>query len=151
MSRDPKKFTIYEILNKAANAVTTVGQLFCWQVSTAEGMVQAWGHNEEENLPCQLYSAQPWHVKSDWINTNFNWRKNIYVYLYVYAYISPSLLGKRTEIVTETLNSACSASKEQRGKAHLWQQGVKKLPTAVFHKAHHKTWGMPKHMPKLRN
>lgn len=102
-----------------------------------------WGHNEEEKLPCQLYSAQPWHIKSNWINTNFNWRK--------YISISPSLLGRRTEIPTEMLNVACSAGTEQRGKAHLWQQGVKKLPIAVFHKAHHQTRGMPKHMPKLRN
>lgn len=29
MSRDTRKSTTYEILNKAANAVTTVGQLFC--------------------------------------------------------------------------------------------------------------------------
>ena len=132
MNGNIKKFTIYEIHNRAASAVTATGQhvfsytvlLLQWQVNTAVILVPVGGYNQQENLLSQLYSPELCHVKNNSIHINFNWGGGSPLL----HFISPPLFEKRAEILMEMLNGVHSASKEQRDKVYLWQKGVKNLP-----------------------
>lgn len=149
-----KKFTIYETHNKAANTVTAIGQyvfsytvlLQQWQVNTAVISVPVGGYNQQENLLSQLYSPELCHV-----NINFNGGGGEARYFT----LSPLLFWRREQ---KTLWKCWMVyALQPKNKEVKCIYGRKELKTSldectlVFHKPHHKTSGMPQHMPKLRN